>query len=179
MVRTGPLTSLFPIRLGQQTKVHLNRKDFVLTIHTDSGITALLPEYCCQSGLYVVTEKSSTKAISTIYKKHFNTSTRYSGHQAMGWNDKNIVEVLKRDIQYTPVMINLANNKMFIYGIGISSREKWCYAGPGFQISLFNMYERKQSIFVSRFEEKKCIVEIFQECTLIKQFIGTTPDDVW
>jgi hypothetical protein len=178
-VNSSEDNSLFPIRLGQQTKVRLNGIDFVLTIQTGSGVTALFPEYCCQSGLHVVTEKSSTKAISTVYYKHFNTSTRYSGHQAMGWNDKDIVEVLKQDIQYTPVTINLANSKMFIYGIGISSREKWHYAGPGFQISFYNMYERKQSIFVSRFEENKCIVEIFQECTLVKRFTGTTPDEVW
>ncbi|PKC16716.1 hypothetical protein RhiirA5_406712 [Rhizophagus irregularis] len=51
--------------------------------------------YC---GLHVVTELSSTKAISTVYKNRFNTSTRYLGYQAMGWNDKNILETLKQDI---------------------------------------------------------------------------------
>ncbi|RGB40830.1 hypothetical protein C1646_752810 [Rhizophagus diaphanus] len=98
--------------------------------------------YCCQSGLHVITEPSSTKAISTVYKNHFNTSTRY-------------------------------------LGIGTSSREKWRYAGSDFQSSLLHMYERKQSIFVSRIEEKKCIVEIYQESALIKQFKSTTPDEVW
>ncbi|PKY12878.1 hypothetical protein RhiirB3_424596 [Rhizophagus irregularis] len=43
-------------------------------------------------------ELNSTKAISTAYKNRFNTSTRYSGYQAMGWNDKNILETLKQDI---------------------------------------------------------------------------------
>jgi hypothetical protein len=57
--------------------------------------------------------------------------------------------------------------------------KKWCYVGSGFQSSLLHTYERKQSIYVSRIEEKKCIVEIYQESTLIKQFIGTTPDEVW
>ncbi|CAB4381917.1 unnamed protein product [Rhizophagus irregularis] len=41
------------------------------------------------------------------------------------------------------------------------------------------MYERKQSIFVSRIEEKKCIVEIYRESALIKQFKGAMPDEVW
>ncbi|RIA80454.1 hypothetical protein C1645_838667 [Glomus cerebriforme] len=49
----------------------------------------------------------------------------------------------------------------------------------GYQASLINTYERKQSIFISQFEKSKCIVEIYQESTLIKQFIGTTPDEVW
>ncbi|EXX52655.1 uncharacterized protein OCT59_014769 [Rhizophagus irregularis] len=137
--------TLFPIRLGQQTKVCLNEVDFILTIQTGSGNNKLMPMYCCQSGLHVVTELSSTKAISTAYKNRFNTSTHYSGYQAMG----------------------------------TSSREKWHYAGSGFQSYLLHMYERKQSIFVSRIEEKKCIVKIYRESALIKQFKGATPDEVW
>ncbi|PKY19716.1 hypothetical protein RhiirB3_438997 [Rhizophagus irregularis] len=171
--------TLFPIRLGQQTKVCLNEVDFILTIQTGSGNNKLMPMYCCQSGLHVVTEPSSTKAISTAYKNRFNTSTRYSGYQAMGWNDKNILETLKQDIQHIPVTVNVENCIIFIYGIGTSSREKWRYAGSGFQSSLLHMYERKQSIFVSRIEEKKCIVEIYRESALIKQFKGATPDEVW
>ncbi|CAB4473471.1 hypothetical protein RhiirA1_474493 [Rhizophagus irregularis] len=97
----------------------------------------------------------------------------------MGWNDNNILEILKQDIEYTPVTVNVGNYKIFVYNIGISSREKWCYAGPDFQASLIYTYEKKQSIYVSRFEEKKCIVEIYQECALKRQFIGTTPDEVW
>ncbi|GET52512.1 hypothetical protein GLOIN_2v1790443 [Rhizophagus irregularis DAOM 181602=DAOM 197198] len=80
----------------------------------------------------------------------------------MGWNDNNILEILKQDIEYTPVTVNVGNYKIFVYNIGISSREKWCYAGPDFQASLIYTYEKKQSIYVSRFEEKKCIVEIYQ-----------------
>src|SRR5437868_3726913 len=110
----------FPIRLGQQTKIRLNEEDFVLTIQTGSGSTTLMPMYCCQSGLYVVTEQSSTKAISTVYKNRFNTSSRYSGYQAMGWNDENILDILKRDIQYIPVTVKVANFIVFIYSIGSS-----------------------------------------------------------
>ncbi|PKY53609.1 hypothetical protein RhiirA4_471939 [Rhizophagus irregularis] len=123
--------------LGQQTKVCLNEVDFILTIQTGSGNNKLMPMYCCQSGLHVVTEP---------------------GYQAMGWNDKNILETLKQDIQHIPVTR---------------------YAGSGFQSSLLHMYERKQSIFVSRIEGKKCIVEIYRESALIKQFKGATPDEVW
>src|ERR1700722_1616454 len=133
----------FPIRLGQQTKVQLNEVDFVLTIRTGSGNTKLMPVYCCQSGIYVVAEPSSMKAISTVYKSRFNTLTRYSGYQAMGWNDENILEILKQDIQYIPVTINVANRKIFICSIGSSLCKKWCYAGPGFQSSFLYIYEKK------------------------------------
>ncbi|CAB4431143.1 unnamed protein product [Rhizophagus irregularis] len=89
--------------LGQQTKVCLNEVDFILTIQTGSGNNKLMPMYCCQSGLHVVTEP---------------------GYQAMGWNDKNILETLKQDIQHIPVTVNVENCIIFIYGIGTSSREK-------------------------------------------------------
>ncbi|EXX67536.1 hypothetical protein RirG_113450 [Rhizophagus irregularis DAOM 197198w] len=98
--------TLFLIRLGQQTKVHINEVNFILTIQTGSDNSKLMPMYYCQSGLHVVTESSSTKAISTAYKNHFNTSTRYPGYQAMGWNDKNILEILKKDVDYIPVTVN-------------------------------------------------------------------------
>ncbi|CAB4442456.1 unnamed protein product [Rhizophagus irregularis] len=97
----------------------------------------------------------------------------------MGWNDKNILETLKQDIQRIPVTVNVENCIIFIYGIGTSSREKWRYAGSGFQSSLLHMYKRKQSIFVSQIEKKKCIVKIYRESALIKQFKGATPDEVW
>ncbi|POG75353.1 uncharacterized protein OCT59_026233 [Rhizophagus irregularis] len=121
--------TLFLIRLGQQTKVHINEVNFILTIQTGSDNSKLMPMYYCQSGLHVVTESSSTKAISTAYKNHFNTSTRYPGYQAMGWNDKNILEILKKDVDYIPVTVNVGNCKIFIYSMRSSSHKKWCYAG--------------------------------------------------
>ncbi|RHZ82228.1 hypothetical protein Glove_110g47 [Diversispora epigaea] len=169
--------TIFPIRLGQKVKVCLNNEDFFITVQFGSGNTALLPVYCCQCGLHVVSETSPTKAISTAYKYRFNTYTRYSGYQIMGWNDKDILESFKKNVQFTPVNINIGNKNIFIYSIGVSSYEKWYYAGSGFQASLINTYEKKQSIFVSRFEDKKCIVEIYQESVLKKQFIGKTPNE--
>ncbi|RHZ59526.1 hypothetical protein Glove_363g15 [Diversispora epigaea] len=87
-------------RLGQKSKVRLNDEDFFITIKTGSNNTTLLPVYCYQSGLYVITE--------TI----------------MGWNDENILKILKEDIQFTPVNISIGNIDIFIYSIGISSHEK-------------------------------------------------------
>src|SRR5688500_7307929 len=104
--------------------------------------------YYYQNGLYIVTESNFTKAISTIYKNCFNTSICYLRYQAMGWNDENILKILKRDIQYILITINLENHKIFIYGIGFSLCKKWRYVGLGFQTFLLHIYERKQSIFI-------------------------------
>lgn len=148
-------------------------------IQTGSENTMLLPAYYCQSGVYIATEMSPTKAISSVYKQCFNTTTRYSGYQIMGWNDNEIIEKLNKDVQFIPFNIKVGNNNIFIHSIGISLHEKWCYAGPGFQALLIHRYEKKLSVFVSRIDDKKCIVEIYQESTLKKQFIGNTPDEVW
>ena len=51
--------------------------------------------------------------------------------------------------------------------------------GPGFQSSFLYIYEKKTINFCITNWGKKCIVEIYQESALIKQFIGTTPDEVW
>ncbi|RIB10704.1 hypothetical protein C2G38_2263855 [Gigaspora rosea] len=171
--------TILPIRLGQKVKVCLNNNDFFITIQTGSENTALLPAYCCQSGIYTATETSPTKAISNIYRQYFNTCTCYSGYQIMGWNDNDIIEKLKEDIQFIPFNIKLESNNIFIYSIGVSSHEKWYYAGPGFQALLIYKYEKKPAVFVSRIEDKKCIIVIYQESTLKKQFIGNTPNQVW
>ncbi|CAG8789166.1 535_t:CDS:2, partial [Gigaspora rosea] len=59
--------------------------------------------------------------------------------------------------------------------IGVSLHEKWCYAGPGFQVSLIHQY-KKTSIFILQIDDKKCIIEIYQESTLTEQFIGNMPN---
>jgi hypothetical protein len=52
------------------------------------------------------------------------------------------------------------------------------------QVQVFNrpffihMKESNQFMYYE-LRKKKCIVEIYQEFTLIKQFIGTIPDEVW
>ncbi|CAG8857037.1 24008_t:CDS:1, partial [Gigaspora margarita] len=43
-------------------------------------------------------ENSSTKAISTIYQLIFHNKTRYLGHLIMGWNNKNILEVIRSNV---------------------------------------------------------------------------------
>ncbi|RHZ62731.1 hypothetical protein Glove_335g14 [Diversispora epigaea] len=128
MIVSNEDQTIFPIRLGQKVKVCLNDEDFFIIVQFGSGNTALLPVYCYQCGLHVVSEASPTKAISTAYKYRFNTYTRYSGYQIMGWKNKDILESLKKNIQFTPVNINIGNKNIFIYSIRISSYEKWCYA---------------------------------------------------
>uniref|UniRef100_U9TTL0 Uncharacterized protein n=1 Tax=Rhizophagus irregularis (strain DAOM 181602 / DAOM 197198 / MUCL 43194) TaxID=747089 RepID=U9TTL0_RHIID len=151
--------TLFPIKLGQQTKVHINEVDFILTIQTGSGNSKLMPMYCCQSGLHVVTESSSIKAISTAYKNHFNTSTRHSGYQAMGWNNKNILETLKKDVDYISVTVNIGNCKIFIYSMELSSHKKWCYVSSSFQSSLLHRYKKNNQFLYHKLKKRDALLK--------------------
>lgn len=166
----------FPIRLGQKVKVFLNGNDFFLRVIKGANN---LPEYYCISDQVEAIEASPTKAISTVYANIFNNSTRYSGHAIMGWNDENILEKLKNDVEFFPITCSFGKYKIFLYAIGCSSYEEWNHAGPGFKSSIIHTFEKQQGIFVSQIENKHCVVEIYQGCQLKKKFIGISPDDVW
>src|ERR1700722_6864440 len=166
----------FPIRLGQKVKVYLNGNCFFLTVKKGEKS---LPEYYCKSDQVEITESSPTKAISTVYANIFKTSTRYSGYIIMGWNNEDILKILKNDVEFFPTICLLGKYKIFLYAIGCSSYEKWNYAGSGFKTSIIHTFEKQQGIFVSQIEDEYCIVEIYQDSQLIKRFIGDSPDDVW
>ena len=89
----------FPIHLDQKVKVFLNGNYFFLTVKRGESN---LPEYYCKSDHVEVIETSSTKAVLTVYSRIFKNSTRYSGHAIMGWNDENILEILKSDVEFFP-----------------------------------------------------------------------------
>ncbi len=138
-----------------------------------------MPEYYCKSDHVEVIETSPTKAVLTVYSRIFKNSTRYSSHTIMGWNDENILEILKSDIEFFPITCSIRKYKIFLYAIGCSSNDKWKYAGPGFKTSIIHTFEKQQGIFVSQIENKYCIVKIYQDSQLKKRFIEINPDDVW
>ncbi|CAG8669600.1 5062_t:CDS:2, partial [Gigaspora rosea] len=85
----------FPIHLGQQVKISLNKHDFFLTIKQGVGN---LPEYYCKSDQVEAIESSPTKAVLAVYVAIFKNSTRYLGHMILGWNNPTIIEALNKDI---------------------------------------------------------------------------------
>ena len=166
----------FLIRLNQQVKVFLNGNDFFLTVKKGARN---LPEYHCKSGEIEVFETSPTKAVEIVYKDIFKSFTRYSGHAIMGWNNENILEILKNDIEFFPVICTVGKYKIFLYTIGYSLNKGWMYAGSGYEASIIHVFDKKQGILVSKIENEDCIVEIYQDSQLKKRVIGTSPDDVW
>ncbi|POG79108.1 hypothetical protein GLOIN_2v1530472 [Rhizophagus irregularis DAOM 181602=DAOM 197198] len=103
----------------------------------------------------------------------------------MGWNNENILEILKNDIEFFPVICTVGKYKIFLYAIGYSLNKGWI---SGYEASIIHVFDKKQGILVSKIENEDCIasfdkhcciVEIYQDSQLKKRVIGASPDDVW
>ncbi|CAB4437196.1 unnamed protein product [Rhizophagus irregularis] len=178
----------FPIRIGQKTNVRLNEQDFYITVQISSS-NQMLPEYFCQSGDFWIIETSATKAVSEIYQNIFQNKTRYSGSIVMGWDNKNIIDVLLSNIDFYPFSCKLGDYEIFIYGLDLSTRSNWNKAvsakfryfgiSPTCQNPLVSPATLRVAIFVSEIEDNKCFVYIYQDFKIQKSFVRITPDDVW
>ena len=167
----------FPIRVGQKTNTCLNGHNFYIIVQASDS--EQMPEYYCQSGDFSVTETSATKAISKAYQNIFQNKTRYSGHIAIGWNNKKIINILSSNIDFYPFSCKLDEYEIFIYGLGSSTRSDWNKAGNGYKSSIIYPYKKRSAIFVSEIKDDKCYIYIYQDFNLQKTFVGATPDDVW
>ncbi|CAB4492800.1 unnamed protein product [Rhizophagus irregularis] len=135
--------TFFPLRIGQKTKTCLNSRDFFVTI---------------------VVESDPSNAISSVYLQIFENGTRFSGPLVLGWQDEDIIHKLLGDVLFVPISIIIESLKIFIYGIGISSQVDWLNAGSRYKSSLIYKFNgNKQAIYVSKIEEDKCILEIYQD----------------
>lgn len=175
-------TVYLPIRVQQKSKIILNEHEFIVTIVAgNKENNNFLPGYLCQSENIVEIANDPTNAISEVYFKIFETKTRYSGVQIMGWNDENIIKELCKDVFFVPRLISLEQIKIFVYGVGYSSRTDWFYAGPGYKSSLlYNKYRgNTMALFISKIEETKCILEIHQNQKCKRIIEGESPIDVW
>lgn len=171
----------FPIRIGQKTKVVLNDREFVITIAVGYSNNPYLPGYNCQSDTFYTETPvhDPSTAISSIYTRIFNTKTRYSGPLIIGWTDRDIVSQLLVDVSFFPFFFNLGQFKIFVFGIGSSSREDWNQGGSGYQSSLIHIYGKKQGLYISSIEDDICKVEVYQDSQLKKSVEGVSPNDVW
>ncbi|CAB4382380.1 unnamed protein product [Rhizophagus irregularis] len=167
----------FPLRVGQKTKTCLNNRDFYITIVVGNKNNVAVPEYLCQSDTYISQiENDPSKAISTVYAQIFENGMRFSGPLVLGWQDEDIIHQLLKDVLFVPILILVDSLKIFVYGIGISSQANWLNAGPGYKSSfMYKFNSNKQAIYVSKIEEDKCILEIYQDNQMKKKFEGETP----
>ncbi|CAB5217189.1 unnamed protein product [Rhizophagus irregularis] len=87
--------------------------------------------------------------------------------------------VLSSNIDFCPFSCKLGDYKIFIYGLGLSTRSDWNQAGNGYKSSIIYTYKKRAAIFVSEIEDDKCYIYIYQDFKIQKTFVRTTPDDIW
>ncbi len=166
----------FPIRVGQKIHIYLNERNFCITIQVGENTQ---PQYECICDNFRNTASSLSTAISNVYEAIFHNKTRYSGPLIMGWTNKNIIQELSEDVEFFPVSVTVGTYKIFLFSVGTSSNITWKKAGNGYKSSLVHSFGRKASVFVSKIEKEKCILEIYQESHVCKKYVGATPDEVW
>src|ERR1043165_3556116 len=174
------ISHYFPIRVGQTTKATLNNRDFYVTVVIGNFDNPFAPGYICTSGTFSSeVENNSSAAISNLYASIFQTQTRFSDPLVIGWNDKSIISQLSQNIPFFPFSFFVGKYQIFVYGIGSSLCKDWNNGGSGYKASLNNKYLDKPAIFVSTIENKNCILEIYQNHKVQKQFIADSPNEVW
>jgi hypothetical protein len=96
----------------------------------------------------------------------------------MGWNNKNIIDVLSSNIDFYPFTCQLGEYEIFIYRLDLSTHSDWNKAGNSYKLSLIYPYKKHPAISVSKIEDDKCHFCIYQDFKLQKTFVEATSNDV-
>ena len=79
----------------------------------------------------------------------------------MGWNNKNTIQELSKDVEFFPVSVTVGIYKIFLFSFGTSSNITWKKAGNGYKSSLVHPFGWKASVFVSKIKKEKYILKIY------------------
>jgi hypothetical protein len=167
-----------PYRLFMSVNCCLNGKNFAITVLNDMQTQNPCFRCVCDdkdSG----SQPSATAAINETYNQIFgNTKTKYSGLAVMGFDNETIVHELVADISFIPIFIRLDKILIVVSQIGISSREEYYGAGPGYLSTLITKYADKQSLFVQSIEDE-CSLDVYHEGNKLYHNQDTTPNKIW
>ena len=169
-----------PICIGMKTQFVLNNKNFILRVIKGNKFNASHPGYCCQCDeISGEVESNPTDAVSNLYQKIFQSSTRISGIKALGFESNDIVQELLLNIEFRPYSIQMESVNLLIYGLGISKNDEFCGAGNGY-ISSFNYkFAKKWCTFIQKIIDNKFIIEIWYEGELLREIKKKSPNDAW
>ncbi|GES91501.1 hypothetical protein GLOIN_2v1483553 [Rhizophagus clarus] len=124
-------------------------------------------------------ENSVSEAVSSLYVQIFQNKTRKSGTMIIGYNNQHIIEHLQQDISFFPFFFYLDKIKIFVFGLGTSSKPEFHNAELGYMSSFIHVYKKNRTLFVSKIKDKKCIIEIYQDYQYVKKFKGYSLNEVW
>ena len=179
---TNRTSGLYPIRINMRTLVILRNTQFIITVVKGHPDCLQQPGYICEAGdLTSVIFSNPSAAVTTLYQRLFNNSTRFSGPLIMGHDKIEISKQLLEGVTFRPFGCFIGKFWLFVYGIGVSDDELLYYAGSGFKSSF--MYsigqEKKRTLFVQTINKKKSVIDMYQDFELRFTHVGNNPNDVW
>src|SRR2546429_936353 len=168
----------YPIRVGMKTRVELKNRPFIIRVVQGNKYNNLLPGFLCESLLESneEVENDPTNAISKLYKKIFQTETRFSGALMMGMEDDNILNELVSDLSFQPFSINIQKINIIIHSISVPVKQE---AGCGFASSFTHSKSKERALFFQTINDNGCSVHIYKENQLSEEFHGSDPNNVW
>jgi hypothetical protein len=169
----------YPFRVGMKTRIELKNRPFTIRVVQGNNQNKLLPGFLCESLLdsNEEIENDPTSAISILYKRLFQTETRFSGTLVMGMDDNNILDEIVSDLSFRPFSINVQQKiNVTIHSMGEPAKQG---AGCGFTSSFIHTKSKERALFFQTINENGCSVYIYKENQLSEEFHGSDPNNVW
>lgn len=96
----------------------------------------------------------------------------------MGLENKDILNEITTDLVFQLVIFSLGRLRIMVHTIGISRREDWHWAGPGYTASLVHGNDRL--LYLQGFDKDKCYIEVYTaKGLLVTTVCGENPNDAW
>ncbi|CAB4485259.1 unnamed protein product [Rhizophagus irregularis] len=168
----------YPFRIGMKTQVELKNRPFIIRIVQGNKHNNLLPGFFCESlsESNEEVENDPTSAISNLYKRIFQTETRFSGTLVMGMDDNDILSEIVSDLSFLPFSINMQKINITIHSIGASTNKG---IGSGFASSFIYTRSKERALFFQTVNENESSIYIYKENQLSEEFHGSDPNSVW
>ncbi|RGB35341.1 hypothetical protein C1646_759421 [Rhizophagus diaphanus] len=132
--------------------VVLQNVQFIITVVKGHPDSLQQPGYICEAGdLTSAIFNNPSAAVTTLYQRLFNNSTKFSGPLIMGHNKVEISKQLLEGVIFHPFGCFIRKFWLFVYGIGVSSVQDLSHL-------LLNMY---------------------QDFELRFTYVGNNPNNVW
>ncbi|CAB4461625.1 unnamed protein product [Rhizophagus irregularis] len=168
----------YPFQIGMKTQVELKNRPFIIRIVQGNKHNNLLLGFFCESlsESNEEVENDPTSAISNLYKRIFQTETRFSGTLLMGMDDNDILSEIVSDLSFIPFSINMQKINITIHSIGASTNKG---VGSGFASSFIYTRSKERALFFQTVNENESSIYIYKENQLSEEFHGSDPNSVW
>ncbi|CAG8755328.1 13926_t:CDS:1, partial [Dentiscutata erythropus] len=174
---------LYPIRVGWQTVLEINNKNFYTQVLEGNEKHEHYSGYRCQVGLkFSDIEEAPSPAITSLYRRVCqNNNTNFSGPQVLGWDDPYMLEQSLTDIEFRPFLIKIDKYNIYITALGCPStgNADEVEARVGYTAMFTGEHLGKRAIYIQQIDLDGCHIEIYQDGVSKYHYTGTTPNEVW